>query len=203
MRIISSLILLFLATICHAQDPEYQDYRRKTESFSRVYDKEIRSDLASFTIGGIEESLNKNPLKKIPLAGYDSNTIQFAEKNLRITVSTGIFIPTKHKLIYEGKFLVKIDGKPFYGNYGKIPQTTITAVTVITGADTIRVPQTALFDLYNHVFNSADAVYISGDKRKIYVYMLSKDNAGSYEVTWIIQDNKYLRRILDFGFSKP
>ena len=96
---------------------------------------------------------------------------------------------------------MKIDGKPYYGNYGKIPQVTIKEVTVITGADTVRVPQNALFDLYNPVFNSADAVYISADNRKL--YMLNQDSTGSYEVTWVMQDKTYLRRILDFGFSKP
>jgi hypothetical protein len=31
--------------------------------------------------------------------------------------------------------------------------------------------------------------------------MLNKDEYGSYEVTWVIQDNKYLRRVIDFGFT--
>ncbi|MBS1597693.1 MAG: hypothetical protein JST75_05680 [Bacteroidetes bacterium] len=201
-----ALLLFFFCTsiiFCRAQDADHQDYRRKTENWSRIYDKDIRGDLASFTIGGIEESLNKTPLKKMPLTSYDKDYIQFSENNITITVRTGTFAQLKHKLTYEGKFLVKIDGKPYYGNYGKIPQTTITEVTVITGKDTIHVPQNALFDLYNPVLNSADAVYVSADKRKLYVYMLNKDEAGSYEVTWVIQDNKYLRRVLDFGFSKP
>jgi len=44
-----------------------------------------------------------------------------------------------------------------------------------------------------------DAVYKSKDGRKIYLYLFSKDDTGSYEVTWIIQDKKYLRRVLDYG----
>lgn len=203
MRTLLLFAFSFCGIFCFAQDADHQDYRRKTESFSRIYDKELRSDLASFTIGGIEESLGKTPLKKLELGGYDNNSIQFTGNNLLVTVRTGSFDPSKHKFAYEAKFLVKIDGKPYYGNYGKIPQTTITEVTIISGKDTIRVPQNALFDLYNPVFNSADAVYISSDKRKLYVYMLNKDEAGSYETTWVIQDNKYLRRVLDFGFSKP
>jgi hypothetical protein len=203
MRTLLLLSFSFSVIFSFAQDSDHQDYRRKTESFSRIYDKELRSDLASFTIGGIDESLGKTPLKKLDLGRYDNNYIQFTGNNLLVTVRTGNFDPSKHKFAYEAKFLVKIDGKPYYGNYGKIPQTTITEVTIITGKDTIRVPQNALFDLYNPVFNSADAVYISSDKRKLYVYMLNKDDAGSYETTWVIQDNKYLRRVLDFGFSKP
>ena len=197
------LFLLFVPFIGRSQDADHGDYRRKSEGFLRVSDKEIRNDLAAFTIGGIEESLNKTPLRKIPLSGYDSNYLRFAGSGLIITVRTGRFIQGKHKFTYEGKFLVKIDGKPYYGNYGRAPQTAITEVTVLNGKDTISVPQNALFDLYNPVFNSADAVYVSADKRKLYIYMLNKDDVGSYEVTWIIQDNQYLRRVVDFGFSKP
>jgi hypothetical protein len=36
----------------------------------------------------------------------------------------------------------------------------------------------------------------------MYVYMLNRDDTGSYEITWVIQDRKYLRRVLDYGFSK-
>ena len=203
MRTLLLISFCCIGIICLAQDADHQDYRRKTESFARIYDKDIRSDLASFTIGGIEESLGKSPLKKLELANYDNNSMQFTGNNLIVNLKTGIFDLSKHKLTYEGKFLVKIDGKPYYGNYGKPPKATITEVSVISGIDTIHIPQTALFDLYNPVFNSADAVYISTDKQKLYIYMLNKDDAGSYEVTWIIQDKNYLRRILDFGFSKP
>ena len=165
MRTLLSLAFSFCGFICLAQDGDHQDYRRKTESFERIYDKEIRGDLASFSIGGIAESLGKSPLKKLDLGNFDSTTLQF----------------TGNKLVV----------------------TTIKEVTVITGADTVRVPQNALFDLYNPVFNSADAVYISADNRKLYIYMLNQDSTGSYEVTWVMQDKTYLRRILDFGFSKP
>jgi len=30
--------------------------------------------------------------------------------------------------------------------------------------------------------------------------MLSMDDRGSYEVTWVIQDKQYIRRVVDFGF---
>jgi hypothetical protein len=45
-------------------------------------------------------------------------------------------------------------------------------------------------------------VYRSADGKRIYIYMLKRETGGSYEVTWVIQDKKYLRRIIDFGFLK-
>jgi len=211
MRIILILALIGSSVICFAQDEDFTDYRRKTENFSRIYDKDIRSDLASFTIGGIEESLNKTPLKKLPVVQYSGNSITYDSNQIRVIIKSGVFFGSKHKLLYEGKHLVKIDGKPYYGNYGKMPETTIAEVMAIIGSDTVRVPPNAFADLYNPSFTYSDAsgitrsqdgVYLSADKRKIYIYMLNKDNAGSYEVTWIIQDKNYLRRVVDYDFSK-
>jgi hypothetical protein len=114
-------------------------------------------------------------------------------------------------MYYDEKYLVKIDNKPFYGSFGKLPKTTIEKVVVIMNNDTIPVPPTAYADLYNPSFTYRDAsgtqrtlnsVYLSNDKRKVYIYMLNKDEAGSYEVTWVIQDKKYLRRVVDYGFLK-
>ena len=210
MRAFLLLLVVNIVLDCSAQNTEFNDYRRKNENFSRVYDKEIRSDLASFTIGGIEESLNKTPLKQIPVSNAGDNFISYEADKISITIKAGRFEPSKHKLAYEEKRVLKIDNKPFYGNYTKIPSTTIASVTVILGTDTVAIPNSALFDLYNPSFmyrdasgvmRSQDAVYLSADKRKIYIYMLNRDDTGGYEVTWIIQDKQYLRRVLDFGFQ--
>jgi hypothetical protein len=210
------IILFFSFTgLCIAgftQGEDYNDYRRKSESFARVYDKDIRSDLASFAIGGIEESLGKSPLKKMPVIGFANDSICFEANDMRITIRGGVFDPSRHKLIFESKHLVKIDNKPYFGNYGKVPTTRIVQLTIITnGKDTVPVPANAIQDLYNPSFvfrdasgglRSQSAVYFSPDNRRIYIYMLNKDDTGSYEVTWILQDKQFLRRIVDFGFSK-
>ena len=72
-------------------------------------------------------------------------------------------------------------------------------------------PPAAYADLYEPDFTYRDAagtvksynkVLISPDKKKIYIYMLNRDELGSYEVTWVIKDKQYLRRVVDFGFLK-
>ena len=211
MRGVLTVLFFCYGFLCLAQDQDWNDYRRKTESFSRIYDKSIRADLATFTIGGIEESLAQPPLKRLPAVQYGSDFIVFDSANIRVTIRSAVFLPTRHKLAFEAKHLVKIDGKPFYGNYGMMPNTGIGSVTLLFGKDTVQVPTTAFADLFNPGFtyrdasgniSSQDAVYLSSDKRTVYVYMLNKDETGSYEVTWIIQDKKFLRRVLDWGFSK-
>jgi hypothetical protein len=81
---------------------------------------------------------------------------------------------------------------------------------VITGADTLNLPKEAFTDLYNPIFSYTENgvqkyinnVYLSADGRNVYIYMLKREAGGSYEVTWVIQDGKYIRRVVDFGFLK-
>lgn len=208
--------ILFFLTVpiafsCFSQDAEYSDFRKKNEGFLHVTDKSIRSDLSCFTIGGIEESMGKGKLKEIPVKEYGPDFITFDSNQVFVNIKSGPFFPTKHKLAKEGDHLVKIDGKPFYGNYGKMPSATIAKLLVIVGKDTVDIPSSAYFDLYNPGFTypdaagmrrTKDAVYLSPDKHTFYIYMLNKDDSGSYEVTWLIQDKKYLRRVIDWGFTK-
>ncbi len=74
--------------------------------------------------------------------------------------------------------------------------------------DTVVIPPAAYADLYNLNFEYSDkgttrttnAIYRSANPHRIYLYLFCKDNTGSYEVTWIIYDKKYVRRVLDYGF---
>lgn len=207
------LFAFFLqSTICSfAQNEDYPDYRSKKDFFSRITDKDIRNDLASFTIGGIDESIGKLPLKSLPITGFANDFITFAGSNIQVKITAAPFDKSKHKLgFYEEKYLVKIDNKPYFGNYGKVPKTMIQNITVVIDRDTIAIPPAAYMDLYNPIFSfsdhgvqkTQDKVYLSNDGHKVYVYLLKQEVGGSYEVTWIFQDKKYIRRVVDFGFLK-
>lgn len=203
------LILLFSFAVAQAQD-DIPDMRSKKDNFKKVMDKEVRSDAATFTMTGIDESVGKLPLLSIPVAGYDRNNIHFEGNGISVNITAGNFDPSKHKLFYSDKYLVKIDNKAYYGRYTEVPKHNIASVQVKIDNDTVLIPTAAYFDLYNPAFTYADGdklktfagVYLSADKRKVYIYMLNRDELGSYEITWVIQDKKYLRRIVDFGFLK-
>ena len=194
-----------------AQSREFPDYRTKKESFSKLSDKGLRADLGVFTVGGIEESIGKLPLKKISPFTYTRNLMSFKGDNAEVTVATGPFVAAGKKFTNIEDHLVKIDNKPFYGGYGETPMTAIKSVTVILNKkDTIAIPPAAYGDLYNLNFTykdksgterTANGIYFSADGKRIYIYLLSRDNSGSYEVTWILENKKYLRRVLDWGFT--
>jgi len=211
MRFVFLALLVIIGYSCFAQNDDYPDYRSKKDFFSRIMEKDVRSDIASYSMGGIDESIGKLPLKTVPITDMSSNFISFANNNIQVTIKGGVFDPSKHKLgYYDEKYLVKIDNKPYFGDYGKVPNTTIENVTVVIDRDTIPIPAAAFSDLYNPIFSvveggvkkSNNKVYLSADGHKVYVYMLKQESGGSYEVTWVIQDKKYLRRVVDFGFLK-
>ncbi len=209
-----SSLLYFLVVHCTliGIGQDFPDYRSKKDNFLKIREKDIRSDLAVFTFAGIEESIGKLPLKSIPVSNYGANYMKFGGNDLQVTITAGNFDKAKHKLTYyDEKHLVKIDNKPYFGNYGKVPSRFIESVTVIIGRDTVKIPPLAFSDLYNPTFAYMDAsgsskshngVFISPDGRRIYIYMLNREAGSSYEVTWVIQDKAYLRRVVDFGLLR-
>ena len=216
MRIIFLSLFSCLIISSVAQDAEFPDLRSKKEVFAKVQQKDIRSDISSFAMAGLDEGVGKQPLRSISLATVGKDHISFEGNGISVTIKAGTFDASKHKLSYytnpenNNKYLVRINNKPYYGDYGKMPRTTIESITVVLGADTVAIPREAYADLYNPIFSYHEGgvekyinnVYLSADGRKIYIYMLKREEGGSYEVTWVIQDKKYLRRVVDFGFLK-
>lgn len=203
--------LAFLPFFSKAQDPDMPDFRSKRESVLKMQEKDIQSDLSTFTMAGVDLFAGQPKLKSIPVVSYDNSQIILEEEDLKVQVTAGRFDPSKHKLNFIDKYLIKIDGKGYYGGYGSVPKTSVASVTVISGNDTINLPAAAYADLHNPEFTYTDtrgqlssyvSVYRSSDKRKLYIYLLKRENSGSYEVTWVLQDKKYLRRVVDFGFLK-
>ena len=194
---------------CSAQRVyEYQDTRRKNESFTKLPKTEIRADLASFTLSGIDEAVGKEELKKIPFTNFGSDYMNFEGDNIKATIKLSPFDVSKHKLDYDEKYLIRIDRKTYYGGYSSIPKTYISKITLTIDNDSISIPAAAYADLYNlnltytdkGILRSRNGIYKSKDGHRIYLYLFCKDATGSYEVTWIIQDKKYLRRVIDYGF---
>jgi hypothetical protein len=208
MRIAIGLLLLLSGLSTLAQDLDYPDFRSKKDNFSKIREQDIRNDVASFALAALDESIGKAQLQTVPVKDFAYNFMSFQSDNIQVTIRTGIFVPTKHKLMLSEQHLLRIDNKPYYGgHYGEVPHTTIESVTVLVGKDTVPIPATAYFDLYDPKFSfneggatrTRNAVYLSNDKHTFYIYMLNIDNGG-VEYTFVIRDKQYLRRIVDFGF---
>ena len=212
MRVILSVLFIGAALAVQAQavDDYYPDARKKNDNFIKVRDKDMRAQIATFALAGIDERMGKEPLRNVvPPVAYGNDYISFEGMDVKVIIKSGKFEPEKHKLTYYNeKFLVKIDNKPYYGNYTQVPGTSIASITVLVGKDTVAIPPAAYQDLYSPGFAYRDGggtirthnrVYLSPDKRNIYIYMLNDEVKGKYEVTWVIQDKKYLQRVIDTG----
>jgi len=206
--LLSCLLTIFIASAVTAQDLDFPDYRSKKDNFSKISEKDIRADVASFALAGVDESIGKAPLSSLPVKEVGSNYMIFEGNNIQVTIRTGVFFPSKHKMMYVEKHLLRIDNHPYYGGtYGIAPQTTIQSITVVVGADTVAIPPNAYSDLYDPQFSfneggstrSRNGVFLSNDKHTFYIYMLNINGGGS-EFTWVIRDKQYLRRVVDFGF---
>jgi len=206
--LLSCLLTVFIASAVTAQDLDFPDYRSKKDNFSKISEKDIRADVASFALAGVDESIGKAPLSSLPVKEVGSNYMIFEGNNIQVTIRTGVFFPSKHKMMYVEKHLLRIDNHPYYGGtYGIAPQTTIQSITVVVGADTVAIPPNAYSDLYDPQFSfneggstrSRNGVFLSNDKHTFYIYMLNINGGGS-EFTWVIRDKQYLRRVVDFGF---
>lgn len=92
MRIILFILLVQITIGAFAQSGDYPDYRSKKELFSRIIEKDIRSDIASFSMGGIDESVGKLPLKSLPITGFGSDYISFAENNIQVKITSAPLI---------------------------------------------------------------------------------------------------------------
>ncbi|HET9055512.1 MAG TPA: hypothetical protein VFN30_01565 [Chitinophagaceae bacterium] len=210
MKIAICVLLIFTSGTVFSQD-YFPDFRNKRESALKLQQKDIRADISTFSLTAIDESIRQAPLTKIQVRDFGDNFMLFEGENIKVKITTAPFDSTKSKITKISGHVVKINNRPFYGNYGKMPQTFIKEVLVMINNDTLAIPPAAYNDLFNlHLsytdkkgtLRSVNGVFISPDKRKIYIYLLSKDNNDSYEVTWIIQDKVYFRRALDYGILK-
>jgi hypothetical protein len=211
MRYLLFTVFSFTCFTAISQDPDMPDYRSKKELFTRIMEKDVRADISSFSMAGIDEGVGKLPLKTVPISSSTNSSLSFSDGRIQVTITTADFEPGKHKLgFYDTKYLVKIDNKPYFGDYGKVPKTYVQSVTVVIDKDTVSIPPAACTDLCNPILTynengvkkSSNKVYLSADGKKVYVYMLKQERGGSYEATWVIQDKKYLKRVVDFGFLK-
>jgi hypothetical protein len=207
-KIFLPLVILYCLSGNAQRFYDYQDTRKKNESFAKLPKAEIRADLATFTLSGIDEAVGKEELKKIPFTTFGPDYMNFEGDDIKALIKLSPFEAGKHKLDYDEKYLIKIDRKTYYGNYGNLPKTYISKIIVTVGRDSVIIPPAAWSDFYNvtltytdkGTLRSRNGIYKSKDGHRIYIYLFCKDATGSYEVTWVIQDKKYLRRVLDYGF---
>src|SRR5215831_12241300 len=101
MRRLIFLLLVFCRVSAMAQDLDFPDFRNKRDNFTKVSDKDIRADAASFVLAGVDESIGKAPLPSLPVLDVGPNFIKYGNDNITVIIKSGIFLPSKHKLMMQ------------------------------------------------------------------------------------------------------
>ena len=208
MKYLLIVLSTFLSGYCSAQTYlDYTDTRKKGESFEKVREPNLRADLAAFTLAGIGESVAKEGLTKLTNSSFGKDFMEFDGDGIKALIRTAPYDTAGHKLTFDDKYLIKIDKKTYYGNYGYIPKNHIVEISLIVDGDTVSIPKEAYSDLYDvnltyfsgGAKRTTNAIYRSKTGYLKYLYLFSRGNKDSYEVTWIFQNNKYLRRVVNYG----
>lgn len=196
---------------------DYSDTKGDEESFIKLADGIIKKEAAFFTIAAFESRTNissKIKVNEIPLLNCTDSSATFLEGGVTVDIYSSKFDTIGHDLSFvdpQQPFLILIDNQPFWGTDGGLPKKRIRSVIFTHEKYQMTLPDSAIAGLYEPNFCDRDKktwkplknlcnVFRSDDKRRVYIYMLNSDGAGSYEVTWVIQDGKYHTRIIDYGF---
>lgn len=202
-------ILITASLFSIAQDEPGEN----NEGFDKLPKGTIRKEIACFSSYGESEKNKSVTRGKTYISGYGKNQYTFKRFAISVTIKSQPFDKSKNKIKRNSDgLIITINGKHVFGqDYDREPPTTsIQSVVVTFGADTLHLPKSAYADLFEptllHITDCVDGlcdapqIYISTDRKRYYIFTTHGDGAGAYEVTWIIQDKKYLRRVVDYGY---
>jgi hypothetical protein len=207
--------ILFLLLLCSpaltAQTDQEDIGCRQAESFEVMPESVYRKEIAWFNISGGKwehrDSLIGLNLIEVPLVSRTSRTATHKSANVELSIVTEVFDTAKSHITYTANYVTQIDGKCFWGTDGGVPNEKIKSVTYTFQGKKYQLPKSATDGLFQpNLCDKAGSqfchmrVFQSKDKKRLYLYMLNGDGAGGYEATIIIENGKYLRRVVDYGF---
>lgn len=199
-RLITIPLFLFFTQICYSQT---------SESYTDLPEGSIKSEVASFAksagrtrqIDSVNNKLTEIKLKRC------SNDFVYFESGDMIALDKLVSIQSKTVTATSNK----VPGDKAWGMGDSFPLTEVLQVRYIHYKYQLILPDSAIAGLFNPKFcisprknnkigkttSSNCRVYQSQDKRRVYIYMLNGEGAQQYEVTWVIEDSKYYKRIVD------
>ena len=161
-----------------------------SDSWQKITNATIKNETALFTRKGIEGK------------AVDHN-IPFTVSSIRLVNCSDSFAVFEKGDLYASRVLVHVEAR------GPDQDKKISEVAVIFYKVLVRLPDSAIANIYHPRFCNEPArkkkprftsdckVFESADKRRVYIYMLNGEESNRYEITWVLEDHKYLTRIID------
>ncbi len=225
LKLLFQFFLFFVAIgTCAQQDSVSIQTLKARESFWNLSDTTIRNEIASFNRKG--DSIKQRAavkavkLTEIPLMSCSDTVANFHLKSAYIHLYFSDFDFTDHQLSYfPGKGLdsiLLIDNQPFWGTNGKLPKRKVKDVFFVLHSHyLVDFPSEAFTGIYEPPLCTWDynpvgktvhrealatphlRLLKSETSHHMYLYMLNGEDENRYEVIWILENERYLTRVVD------
>lgn len=139
--------------------------------------------------------------ENIPLKSNLNGKAKLEKGKIQIEISETSFNKEKHKLNFykNTNQLDKIDDTRVFGTDGNIPKKEYKSIKVEIGTVKIELPNSAFKNLYEPNLSNSKANY--DEKNDIlYISSANSDDAGGYEIIWVIEKKQYKYRFEAIGF---
>lgn len=229
MKLLAAFAILLINTVCIAQfaiitDPDgYAHVRETPEKGDNIIDELSNGELvfrldtagnwvmidygdeSEIKYGYIYHDRLKfiSDYESIPLKTLSKNSIQLANKEIKITLKQRAFDEAKHTYAYDEEYsnvIIHIDNRNFMGTDGEMPTTEYQSVQIEMGKNNvIALPPAAFEYLYQPNLENTKAYY-NHEADILYITSMNSDGAGGYQVVWEIVNKVYKGRWFMHGF---
>ncbi len=183
-------ILLYCMQLCWGQNDSTDGlWGNNPESWVHLQDSVIKKEIAQFSLTGAslrgQGEASGATLKQVQLKRCNDTFAYFEKGSL-----------------YASEVLIDI----FLT--GAAANQQIEKISLLFYKTPLELPDSAFKGIYapkvctrftgkNKPVAASCRAFRSADKRRVYIYMLNGEGERRYEVTWVVQDRKYLTRIID------
>lgn len=135
----------------------------------------------------------------IPPVSKVENEAEFYYRNIKVIIKSEPFNYQANEKyfteeqLHDDYVVQKYKGQEIWGTDGTIPRTHYTSITVRIGNQIIEIPKKEIENLFN-VNNELASCYLNEKNETLYITLKNSDGAGSYEVLFIIEKEKYKGR---------
>lgn len=190
----ATLLLCSITLSAAIQDPD--------RSLSEVDDLTIRAEIAG--TGPYQEMIAEDHaelLQSIPLRSWSPVHVEFRGEGLRVRLEAQGFDDLRGVKVRNGTAL--LDRSPILGWSTGEDHVRMSRMEVVMDGMVVPVPVTAFIDLFDTPLSREDgrvvlaAAWRSKDGWRTYVQAQVGDDAHPLIVTWVLEDGRYLQRIVD------
>src|SRR5882762_3721017 len=104
MKVPITAVIFLISIAAFAQDTVFPDLHGDKESFAKVKDKTLHSELATFTDAGSGQKKTSVKVIEVPLVKYSSVYSQFGNDSCQFKLSITKFKKSSHKISYIDSF---------------------------------------------------------------------------------------------------